>query len=321
VGVPLTLFELEPRHVAAIIEMGMNHEGEIARLAAIAQPDAGLITVVQPAHLAGVGTIEGVARAKGELFRALGPLATAVVNVDDERVAAQAVGVRAKVLTFGRAASAMVRLVGVRPGGRAGLGLTVAYQGHAHEVALNLVGEHNAMNATGAFALALALGYSAEECVRGLEVAQAQARRLQVVDAPGGVTVIDDCYNANPASMLAALQTLEHLALGGGRAVAVLGDMLELGDEELGEHLRLGGAAAQVAQVVAFFGPRAKVAHEQAAAKLGGAAVHFETVEPLIAWLTAELKSGDVLLVKGSRGMRLERVVEAVTGHAPGGAH
>jgi UDP-N-acetylmuramoyl-tripeptide--D-alanyl-D-alanine ligase len=172
VGVPLTLFELEPRHVAAIIEMGMNHEGEIARLAAIAQPDAGLITVVQPAHLAGVGTIEGVARAKGELFRALGPLATAVVNVDDERVAAQAVGVRAKVLTFGRAASAMVRLVGVTaqgPGDGLSLdGSRVPGSSTSRGRAERLVGEHNAMNATGAFALGSgARATPAEECVRG----------------------------------------------------------------------------------------------------------------------------------------------------------
>jgi UDP-N-acetylmuramoyl-tripeptide--D-alanyl-D-alanine ligase len=321
VGVPLTLFELEPRHVAAIVEMGMNHAGEISRLADIARPDAGLITIVQPAHLAGLGTIENVARAKGELFRGLPPGATAVVNLDDERVAQQAKTSTARQLTYGRHERAQVRLTQVRPHGREGLALTVTYQGQPYEVALRLVGDHNAMNATGAFALALALGYSPDECVRGLEAAQAHARRLQLHDAPGGVTVIDDCYNANPASMDAALRTLEQLAAGTGRAVAVLGDMLELGDEEVSAHTQLGVLASERAVVLAFFGPRSKHGYLQAKKKLGGGAVHFEDIEQLKAWLKSELKTHDVVLVKGSRGMRLERAVEAITGHAAGSAH
>jgi UDP-N-acetylmuramoyl-tripeptide--D-alanyl-D-alanine ligase len=320
VGVPLTLFDLEPRHVAAIIEMGMNHAGEIARLTNIAQPDAGLITVVQPAHLEGLGSIDGVARAKGELFRGLGGLATAVVNLDDERIVRQAKEVKARRLTFGRAERADVRLTKVQTSGRDGLAMTVGYEGRAYDVALRLVGDHNAMNATGAFALALALGYSPEECVRGLESAQAHARRLQLHDAPGGVLVIDDCYNANPASMEAALRTLEQLA-SGKRAVAVLGDMLELGDDEISAHLRLGNVAAAHASVVAFFGPRSKQAWAEATRTLGGAAVHFEDIDRLNEWLKSELKSGDVVLMKGSRGMRLERAVSAVTGAAAGGAH
>jgi UDP-N-acetylmuramoyl-tripeptide--D-alanyl-D-alanine ligase len=320
IGVPLTLFNLEPRHVAAIIEMGMNHAGEIARLTAIARPDAGLITVVQPAHLEGLGSLEGVAAAKGELFHGLGPAATAVVNLDDERIAAQARGLAAKVLTFGRAERADVRLSRVSAHGRDGLAITVDVRGQSFDVALRLVGEHNAMNATGAFALALALGYSPDECVRGLEAAQAHARRLQLLDAPGGVTVVDDCYNANPASMGAALRTLEQLAAG-HRAVAVLGDMLELGATEQADHTQLGVTASERASVVAFFGPRTRFAHEQAAKKLGAAAKHFDEVAPLLAWLEAELKAGDVVLVKGSRGMKLERVVSSLTGHESGGGH
>jgi len=320
VGVPLTLFNLEPRHVAAIIELGMNHPGEIARLTNLALPDAGLITVVQPAHLEGLGTIDNVARAKGELFRGLAPGATAVVNLDDPRVAAQAKVLEAKVLTFGRDAKADVRLALVNPQGRDGLCLTVAWQGLEYEVALRLVGEHNAMNATGAFAMGLALGYEHSACVRGLEAAQAHARRLQLLEAPGGVTVVDDCYNANPASMAAALRTLRELS-SGGRAVAVLGDMLELGPRELAEHTALGVAASETVALAAFFGERSKHAWAQAQKKLGGAAVHFDDVVELTAWLKRELAAGDVVLVKGSRGMRLERVVEALTGQASGGSH
>jgi UDP-N-acetylmuramoyl-tripeptide--D-alanyl-D-alanine ligase len=320
VGVPLTLFDLEPRHVAAILEMGMNHPGEIARLTDIARPDAGLITVVQPAHLEGCGSIEGVAKAKGELFHGLSQEATAVVNLDDARVAGQAEGIAAKVLTFGRAADAQVRLVEVEHHGRDGLAIRIGYQGQEFPVALRLVGDHNALNATGAFALALALGYSPDECVRGLEATQAHARRLQIFDAPGGVTVVDDCYNANPASMTAALATLTELAAE-GRAVAVLGDMLELGASEGPEHSRMGVTASEHAALVAFFGPRMKAAHAEAAKKLGAAAGHFEDVSALLGWLQPKLSAGDVVLVKGSRGMKLERVVAALTGRAWEGEH
>ena len=320
VGVPLTLFGLEPRHVAAIIEMGMNHKGEIARLTRIAKPDAGLITVVQAAHLEGLGSIDGVAEAKGELFHNLPEHAVAVVNADDARIVKQAVSSGRKTLTFGRAEAAEVRLASVEPNGKSGLGVTVRESGRDWPIALRLVGEHNAMNATGAFALGLALGYRPEECVRGLEAAQGHARRLQIHDAPNGVTVVDDCYNANPASMAAALEALGTLSAE-GRAVAVLGDMLELGKGEAAEHLELGRRVSDSASLVAFFGPRSKAGFEVAAKKLGKSAAHFEDIQQLVSWLSPQLKSGDVVLVKGSRGMKLERAVDALVGHATGGAH
>lgn len=320
IGVPLTLFGLDTQHVAAVIEMGMNHLGEIARLTDIARPDAGLITIVQPAHLEGVGSIEGVAQAKGELLHGLAETATAAINLDDPRIAAQAKTVKAKQLTWGRAPEADVRLVSVEPQGRDGLALRISYRGRDYPTALHLVGDHNAMNATGAFALALALGYSPDECVRGLETAQAHARRLQILDAPNGVTVIDDCYNANPASMNAALRTVQELAAE-GRAVAVLGDMLELGGAEAHEHTQLGVAASDRVELLALFGPRMKQAHVQAVKRLGDRTRHFEDVAQLVAWLQHELKPNDFVLVKGSRGMRLERVVEALTGKSQGGGH
>jgi UDP-N-acetylmuramoyl-tripeptide--D-alanyl-D-alanine ligase len=319
VGVPLTLFNLEPRHVAGIVEMGMNHAGEISRLTDVARPTAGLITVVQPAHLLGLGSIEGVALAKGELFEGLGTGSTAVVNLDDPRVAEQAKRAKGPVLTFGQHADAEVRLGSVSAQGRDGLSLVIQARGQAWPVALRLVGDHNAMNATGAFAMGLALGYEPAECVRGLESAQAHARRLQILDGLNGVTVVDDCYNANPASMTAALETLSTLA-SRGRAIAVLGDMLELGADEAKAHAQLGVTASDQAQVLLFFGPRMKGAFEQAKKKLKDSTQHFDDVLALNAWLGRELVSGDVVLVKGSRGMRLERVVEALTGSS-GGAH
>ncbi|HET9449546.1 MAG TPA: UDP-N-acetylmuramoyl-tripeptide--D-alanyl-D-alanine ligase [Aggregicoccus sp.] len=326
VGVPLTLFRLEPTHVAAVIEVGMNRPGEISRLTRITRPDAGLITVVQPEHLEGLGSLEGVADAEGELFAELPPTATAVVNLDDPLIAERAAKSRAKKLGFGRAAQADVRLADVKLRGRAGMTATVRYQERDWPVQLSFVGEHNALNATGAFALALALGYSPEECVAGLAQARPYARRLNVVDAVvagvGSITVVDDCYNANPASMNAALDTLSSLVAEGGRALAVLGDMLELGAGELEEHAQLGArVAAGRVERVAFFGPRS-VEGFGAARALGERAAHFTEVEPLVAWLKPQLREGDVVLVKASRGMRLERVVAALTGTPlAGGGH
>lgn len=316
VGVPLTLFRLEPSHVAAVIEMGMNHPGEIARLTSIAEPDAGLITCVQPAHLAGLGSLSGVAAAKGELFAGLRPGATAVVNADEPLLLEQARLTQARVLTFGYAEGAAVQIIDVARRGRAGLIAILRYLGTEYAAHLSFVGEHNALNAAGAFALAIALGYRPEECLEGLKAARPQERRLNVLEAPGGVTVLDDCYNANPGSMRAALETLAALA-GTGRAVAVLGDMLELGEEAAAQHRALGALAARHARLAAFFGPLSGEAAKEAG--MGETAAHFTEVESLLAWLTPRLEAGDVVLVKGSRGMRLERVVQALTGQAGGG--
>lgn len=319
IGVPLTLFRLEPGHVAAVIEMGMNHAGEMARLTAMVRPDAGLLTVVQPEHLEGLGSLEGVARAEGELFFGLAADATAVVNLDDALIVEQANASGKRQLTFGRSERADVRLTRTETRGKEGLGLEISHQGALYAVSLHFLGEHNALNATGAFALGLALGYRAEECVQGLEAARPYARRLLVVEAPGGVSVLDDCYNANPASMHAALDTLATLVSAPGRRVAVLGDMLELGAGELLDHRALGAHARGRADVLAFFGPRSAEAF--AAAGGGPPAAHFLEVDALVSWLQPQLHAGDVVLVKASRGMHLERVVEALTGQAPGKGH
>jgi UDP-N-acetylmuramoyl-tripeptide--D-alanyl-D-alanine ligase len=303
--------------VAAVVELGMNHPGEMTRLTAVAEPGAALITTVQPEHLEGLGSIEGVAEAEGELFAGLSPRATAVVNLDDPHVVRQGARARGVRLGFGRAPGAEVRLVESTPRGKSGLHLVVETGGHRWPVSLGFVGEHNALNATGAFALATALGYRPEECVQGLESARPYAARLNVVEASGGWTVVDDSYNANPASMAAALDTARTLA-GGGRVVTVLGDMLELGPGEQGEHAALGTRVSQVAALGAFLGPRSAWT---AGAARGIESAHFLEVEPLWEWLRPRLRPGDLVLVKGSRGMRLERVVEKLTGVAASGGH
>lgn len=320
IGVPLTLFNFEPSHTSAIVELGMNHPGEIARLTDVVRPDAGLITVVQPAHLEGLGSIDGVARAKAELFRGLGAAGTAVVNADDARVVREAEGLPVRIVTFGRRSGVDVQLAEVTRMGFEGLALGIDYRGARSEVSLRLVGEHNAMNATGAFALALALGCTPQQCVAGLSAAGAAHGRLELRPTRGGAWLIDDAYNANPASMAAALETLAALAPE-GRATAILGDMLELGAEELTAHQALGEAAAARAAQVAFFGPRSAAAYERARPRLGAATAHFLEPGALVAWLAPRLRAGDVVLAKASRGMRLERVVEALLSDAPGGAH
>jgi len=317
VGLPLTLLRLTAEHRAAVVELGMNAPGEMARLTAIAEPGAGLLTTVQAEHTEFLGNLEGVARAEGELFRGLDAGATAVVNLDEPLVVQQAGQSRARWLTFGRSASAEVQLVAARPLGAAGQEVELRVDGRTHTVPLAFLGPHNALHAAGAWALGRALGFAAETCAQGLARAQPVERRLNVLQAPGGLTILDDCYNANPSSMAAALQTARELA-GRGRVVAVLGDMLELGAGEAGEHERLAALAAGLAEVRVFLGPRS-----QAAARPGeaGEAARFVDVDALWAWLSPRLAAGDVVLVKGSRGMRMERIVERLTGTPAPAAH
>src|SRR5262249_39163419 len=317
VGVPLTLLRLAPEDVAAVVELGMNHPGEMARLTALAEPSAGLLTSIQPEHVGHLGSLEGVAAAEGELLAGLGPKAVAVVNLDDAHIVGQAARARGPHLTFGTSPEAEVRLSGSAPRGRSGLTVSLTHAGRRFDVQLGFLGRHNALNAAGAFALGLALGYRPEECKQGLEAARPYARRLPVVEPPEGWTVLDDCDNATPASMRAALETARTLA-GEGRVVAVLGDMLELGPGELEEHAALGEAAARGVELAAFFGPRSAQGHAAAGAL---ESAHFDSIESLWEWLRPRLRKGDVVLVKGSRGMRLERVVEKLTGFAASGRH
>ncbi|MGI5861189.1 MAG: UDP-N-acetylmuramoyl-tripeptide--D-alanyl-D-alanine ligase [Myxococcales bacterium] len=321
IGVPLTLFRLAPEHTAAIVEMGMNHPGEIARLSSYAEPVCAEITSVAAAHLEGLKTIEAVARAKGEIYSGLPADGLAIANADDPLALAQAKACGRRLMTFGKAEGAEVRLVAVDAHDTAGLKIRIGWQGREHRCQVRFVGEHNAINACGAFAMGLALGCSPEQCVAGLEAARPWAHRLSVVEAPCGVTVLDDCYNANPGSMAAALSTLR--ALGAGRRlVAVLGDMLELGEAEAASHEQVGRLAQEAGvSVLVAFGPRSKGIY-QAFRQSGVASLHepdVASVDGALEFLRSRLGPGDVVLVKGSRGMRLERVVEGLTGVAGGG--
>jgi UDP-N-acetylmuramoyl-tripeptide--D-alanyl-D-alanine ligase len=333
VGVPLTLLRLSERHHAAVVELGMSGPGELTRLTEMVRPEVGVVTLISAEHLEFLQDLDGVAEAEGELYRGLLPGSTAVVNADDVRCVAQAERVASgvKKTLFGKSALADVRLVGVTAlgvegqeiclegeewDGRSGGGrLGGNLQRRAVTVRLGFVGEHNAMNAAAAAAVARSLSFTFEEISRGLSSARPYTHRSRIVPGAGGVTILDDCYNASPASMEAALATLKSLAAAGnvkGRAVAVLGDMLELGAAEGEEHRMLGRKARQLVELVAFFGPRSSLTFKEFSSSSSSSA-HFTEIEPLLVWLKPRLAPGDVVLVKGSRGMKLERLVDALT--------
>ena len=324
IGVPQTLFRLTVEHRYAVIEMGMNAFGEIGRMAAITRPHVGLITLVAAAHTEGVGGIEGVARAKGELWDALSAVDTAVVNVDDEHLVARAADFRGHRVTFGRAQHADVHLLGEPVLTLEGTRVEVSVRGHAATVTLPQVGVHQAMNAAAAMACTLALGTPLETMVHGLARAGSVAGRMSVRrSSERGLTVLDDTYNANPRSVAMALETVASLAAqAGARAIAVLGDMRELGMESAAQHLALGHAAA--GRVAALYTLGTESAHTAAAARAAGlsAVVHELDFEALCAKVLHDVRPGDLVLVKGSRGMRMERFVAALLGaDAPTGAH
>jgi UDP-N-acetylmuramoyl-tripeptide--D-alanyl-D-alanine ligase len=323
IGVPLTLLQLTPEHRFAAVECGMNHLGEIARLCAAVDPDVGVVTNVGPVHLEGCGSLEGVAHAKGELFHGLRQGCIAVANSDDPLVLAQARLSGRRLLRFGTGEDADVRLLSVRHGG-AGLELRLSMQGRVLAAELQLLGLHNGLNACAAAAAGLALGLSPGAILHGLAAARTPGRRMKPVLLPGGALLIDDCYNANPSSMRSALQTVAALRSNSGRALLVLGDMLELGPTEHELHAALGPEAAllQPALLVCF-GQRASALGAAAvAAGLPSAnVVYTEDVQAAAHAVEARAQAGDVVLVKGSRGMKMERISDLLAGVAPQGGH
>jgi UDP-N-acetylmuramoyl-tripeptide--D-alanyl-D-alanine ligase len=314
VGLPLTLFRLEPEHRWAVLEMGMSARGEIARLAEIAVPDVGVITNIGPAHLETLHGLDGVARAKGELFAALKAGGTAVINADDARVAQLPVANGVRRLLYGFAPEAEIRAEEV-----AVTGATVSFRlllaSGAWPVRLAVAGRHNVCNALAAAAAAVALAVSPEAIVRGLQAFRGGHGRMEVVDLGHGTVLIEDTYNANPLSVRAALMALDEMG-GSGRRIAVLGDMLELGAEAVNLHRQVGAAAAQHCDLLLLLG--AMAAETAAGARQQGlpadrikiVASHAEAVERL----RALLQPGDRLLVKGSRGMQMEKVAAALRG-------
>jgi len=311
IGLPLTLLRLTGKERWAVLELGMSAFGEIDRLAEIAAPDLGIITNAFPAHLETLGSVEGVARAKGELFLRLKPGSFAVYNVDDPLVSQCATPLDVRRLTFGLR-GAEVSSASITSLGKRGESFTLRLPHEEQPVHLCAFGRHNVYNALAAAAAAHALGVSGVMIRLGLEEFTPYDKRFQLEEL-SGVVLIDDSYNANPASMAAALATLGEVREE-GRACAVLGDMLELGAGAEAAHRDLGRLVAGSVERLYLMGDFAKVVAEGAqAAGLDPAAImvaadHAELSRELLAWV----KPGDCVLVKGSRGMQMERVAQAL---------
>jgi UDP-N-acetylmuramoyl-tripeptide--D-alanyl-D-alanine ligase len=310
-GLPLTLLRLGAEHGAAVVELGTNQAGEIATLAAIARPTIGVVTMVAAVHTEFLGGIEGVREEKAALVRALAPDGVAVLNADDPRVASMARETQARVVTFGRARGATVTAAGEATESEAGIAFTLEARGQRHAVELGFAGRHNVANALAAAAVGVALELPMQDIARGLAAARPVGGR-GVWKRAGDVAILDDTYNASPASVRAALDTLS-ARRAGRRAIVVLGDMLELGALSEEAHRDAGRAVAALpADELVGFGRTAALAVEAARAAGLAEAHHTTTFEATVAHLLKRLTPGDVVLVKGSRGMRMERVVDAL---------
>lgn len=311
IGLPRMVLQLNGGHRWAVLEMGMSEPGEIDRLAEIARPDVGIITNVAPAHLQSMGSVAAVAAAKGELFLRLRRGNTAVFNADDPLVAGLPTpdGVRRVSYGFGDAA---VRAEKIEVRGREGQRFALSLPSATVPVTLKAFGRHNVMNALAAAAVAQVLGLAPDEIRAGLESFSPVEKRFSPEDH-GGILLIDDSYNANPASMRAALATVAELKEE-GRGIAVLGDMFELGESSAAAHEEVGRLAARCVERLYLMGSQAEYAARGALA--GGMAAesiflaksHAEILDDL----RGTMRPGDCILVKGSRGMRMEAVAEGV---------
>ena len=300
-GVPLTLFRLEPQHRFAVLEMGASKAGDIAYLTRIALPEIGLITNIGPAHLEGFGSEEGVARAKGEIYASLPADGCAILNGDQPWCALwRALNSAGRVLTFGAAEGLEVRLE------IDGKLTRIRTPDGAFEMRLTLPGRHNLVNAAAAAAAAIALDVPLEKIRSGLEAVKPVPGRLNLIQVDSGWTVIDDTYNANPASLYSALQVLAGMQ---GTPWLVLGDMKELGEDSRKLHAEVGDAARSlgVSRIFAI-GEMAALTVDA----FGTGAQHFSNRASLVEALKRELRPGINCLVKGSRSMGMEHVVREV---------
>jgi len=307
IGLPLTLLRLAEQDAIAVLEMGMSEPGEISRLTEIANPDVGVVTNVGPVHLEGCCDLAGVAAAKGELFHGMRADATIAVNLDDDWVVKIAACFPGRRINFGRHGE-------VRPGAVADFGLDgVAFDldvaGRTTKVRLRLPGLHNLTNALAAAAVTHATGIDVETIRAGLEAIAAPPKRMQVVRLANGTTLLNDSYNANPANVAAAIEVLTRQS---GRAVAVLGEMRELGPESAALHRSIGRLAAQrgVAVLVAVGAQAAAMVDGAREAGMAESSLHTCTDPGAAAALVTTLwRAGDLILIKGSRGPATEEVV------------
>ncbi|MGQ9573025.1 MAG: UDP-N-acetylmuramoyl-tripeptide--D-alanyl-D-alanine ligase [Dehalococcoidia bacterium] len=310
IGLPLTLLHLTPAHQRVVLEMGMYGPGDIRLLCEIARPQMGVVTNVGPVHLERLGSLEAIAAAKAELVESLPPDGWAILNGDDPQVAAMAARTSAHVALFGQSPQCAVRGTVFSTSGLEGISFSLTCDDESVDVSAPLPGRHNLYNALAAAAVGLADGLSLQDVATALATAEVPLR-LRALPGPRGSTILDDTYNASPASMLAALDLLAELP---GRHLALLGDMLELGSFEEEGHRLVGERAAQIIDVLYVLGERGWIIGEAAQAA-GHQDVRFlASKEQAAAAIGETLSEGDYLLVKASRAMALETVIEELTG-------
>lgn len=306
-GLPLMLLQLEPQHDVAVIEMGMSHAGEIRALAKIAQPGTGVVTNVAPVHLEFFDSLAGIARAKYELIESLPANGTAVLNADDEYVSQFGREFPGRVILYGMRQTADVRAENLESRGAAGSVFDiVTHSGRAHAV-LPLVGQHNVLNALAAVSVGLAQAMSLDEASAALATLRAADKRGQVLQL-GNITVVNDCYNSNPKALQAMVEALSTMAA--KRRIVVAGEMLELGPA--GEQMHEAAGREIASQRIDFLlGVRGLAQAMVKGAKRAGAQAEFvATPEQAGEWLARETRDGDLVLLKASRGVKLETALE-----------
>ncbi|MFN8385139.1 MAG: UDP-N-acetylmuramoyl-tripeptide--D-alanyl-D-alanine ligase [Anaerolineales bacterium] len=312
IGLPLTLLKLSSGHQRAVIEMGFYVPGEIAFLCDIALPHVGVVTNVGTVHAERAGSQEAIARGKAELVQALPPApeGVAILNFDDAWVRKMEEKTKARIFFYGLSQEAHLWADQVEGLGLEGIRFRIHYQGETLYVKIPLIGRHSVHTALRAAAVGLAEGMNWQEILEGLSQGHTQLR-LAAVRSENGALLLDDTYNASPESMLAALNLLDELD---GRKIAVLGDMLELGPYERGGHEMVGLRAAQVAGMLLTLGERAHIIAEAArrAGMKKSAVLEFDALEPVIEWLNSNLSKDDVVLIKGSHGLRMDRITNVL---------
>jgi UDP-N-acetylmuramoyl-tripeptide--D-alanyl-D-alanine ligase len=314
IGLPLTLLALTEKERVVVLEMGMNVPGEIRRLTEIAEPDVGLITNIQTVHLEGMVSLERLKEEKGELFRRMRRDGTILVNQDDPRVMDLASRYPGQKITFGVSHPAEVMAKEIRLRGEGGTYFTLILEEEVMEIHLRALGRHFVPNALSAIAIACLFGVEVKQAKEALEHFQPFSMRMEVVPLKGGKTLINDAYNANPYSMELALETLVETK-GRGRAIAVLGDMLELGEYAKEAHQQLGRKVSELPIDLLFtLGEEAPIVVESAN-RYGFPPERMRVVgshSEAIAILRKIMQNGDWILIKGSRRMAMEKIVEAL---------
>lgn len=331
-GLPLALLNLEPGHEAAVVELGMSAAGEIARLARLAQPQVGIVTNVAPVHLQFFDSVDSIALAKRELVENLAPPAAAILNFDDPRVREFARGFEGRILTFGFDEGVDFRARDIeRTGPQGGSRFRVEGPGFEGSFELPLPGRHNIQNALAALAAASLFGITPQEAAPALARMASLPQRCEIITLPGDITVLNDCYNSNPLAMERMLEVLANWP-GARRRIVVAGEMLELGPESPQWHRQTGRkcAEARVDWLLAVQGEARSFLEGARQAGLSDEHLRFFAAAPEAGEFAAGvLRPGDVVLVKGSRGVHLEKVVELLvtsqeapaSGRKPGRAH